>query len=160
MSEAYDLLCGPRVGARSGAAIVVGTSMGALVGLNWALRHRELVHSVILGCPVLDLMALYKQDRFGTSTSIAAAYGVKPPALPPGLATHSPVEYATQLAGIPILVYASSDDPIADDTAACGQFRDRVGGDQIEVHDLGRAGHWPIDTPVGEALEFAKRSCR
>jgi pimeloyl-ACP methyl ester carboxylesterase len=157
MSDAYRFLNEPRVGTKAGGVLVVGSSMGALVGLNWTLRHRALVRGVLLGCPVLDLAAAYDAGRSALAETVAAAYGVNPPSAIPRSALHSPVSYAPDLAGVPIRIYASRDDPVASDTEACRRFAESVGGDLVEVVDLGAAGHWPVSTPVEDALSFAMR---
>lgn len=157
MTDAYRFLLSPELCAKEGPVLVVGTSMGALVGLNWTLRHRDLVAGVILACPVLDLARLYRSDAPDTVASVAAAYGVEQPSALPEIGSHSPWEYAPLLKGLPIRIYSSRDDPIADDTSACRAFAERVGGNEVSVVDLGLAGHWPIDTPVEDALGFAVR---
>ncbi len=141
LSAAHRFLAAPVVGARPGRTLVVGTSMGALLGLNWALRHRDLVGGMILACPVLDLAAV---ARGPMAQSVAAAYGVADPAQLYGHTHHCPVAYAPRLAGLPIRLYASRDDPVAADTRACEAFASSVGGDAIDVVDLGPSGHWPI----------------
>lgn len=153
MSDAYELLLGPSVRAKAGPVLLAGSSMGAVVALNWALRHREHVCAVILACPVLDLNAMYAAGP--ESASIGAAYGVSLPAPLPEVASHSPVEYAPDLAGLPIRIYASSNDPIAATTSSCLEFADRVGGGNVNVVDLGDVGHWPVGTPIEDALAFA-----
>jgi pimeloyl-ACP methyl ester carboxylesterase len=156
MTEAHRFLLGPCVRAKAGPVLVVASSMGAVLGLNWTLRHRDQVCGVVLACPVLDLTSLYDTDR-GDAFNVGAAYGVTPPSKIPELADHSPAEYASELCGLPIRIYASRNDPVAADTAECLDFAVRVGGAQIEVADLGAAGHWPVGTPIDDVLEFTAR---
>jgi len=154
MTEAYQFLVGHRVRAKGGPVLLVATSMGAVLALNWSLRYRDQVSGVILACPVLDLMTVYCSS--GASTfGVGAAYGVRPPVGIPELSSHSPAAYAPQLSGLPIRIYASHNDPIAADAAECQAFAERVGGGQVEVIDLGSVGHWPIGTPVDDAMRFA-----
>jgi pimeloyl-ACP methyl ester carboxylesterase len=157
MSEAYRYLIGKEGGAKKGPIVVAATSMGAVLGLNWTMRYRHNVCAVILACPVLDLAALYTRTGDEDLLHIGAAYGVRPPVPIPQLPACSPVMYAAKLRGIPIRIYASSDDTIAADTSSCREFATRVGGDDIEVRDLGAVGHWPIETPLDDALRFAGR---
>jgi hypothetical protein len=127
--------------------------MGALVALNWAVYNRDCVAGVMIACPVLDL------ERFCRSSpmraSVAAAYE-RQSADAGWLIRHSPIAYAPKLAGLPLRIYASGNDPDASDIDACKAFAEQVGGDSVGVVDLGLAGHWPIDTPVDDALSFAR----
>ena len=155
MSDAYRFLMGPKVRARAGPILLVGTSMGALTALNWVLRHRELVAGIILGCPVLDIEALYGSNAGGLSASIAQAHGVSWPAELPDLSSHCPTLYAAALSALPMRIYASSNDPIASNTGRCLEFAAGIPDSLIEVVDLGPVGHSPTDTPVNDALSFA-----
>lgn len=157
MSEGYRYLVGPKGGAKAGRIVIAATSMGAVLGLNWTIRHRHNVCAVVLACPVLDLAALYARCGDQDLLHIGAAYGVRPPAPIPQLRAYSPVMYASELRGIPIQIYASSDDAVAADTSSCREFAARVGGDGIEVRDLGAVGHWPVNTPLDDVLRFAGR---
>jgi predicted alpha/beta hydrolase family esterase len=152
LTEAYRFLVGPAVRARPGRVLLAGTSMGALLALNWARHHRDLVAGMLLGCPVLDLLAAAHGPL---SATVLAAYGVRRPEELVQLSAHSPVTWAPRLAGVPIRIYSSRDDPLASDTAACEAFAELVGGTGIDVVDLGPAGHWPVGTPVDDALRFA-----
>ena len=157
LSAANDLLESAQVGATGGLVVLAGVSMGAVLALNWALRHRHHVAAVLLGCPVLDLEELYRGDRGGLSRTVAAAYGVPPGHALPGLDDHDPWRYAPVLGGLPIRIYASADDPVASDTDACRRWAEIVGGDAVSVVDLGPAGHSPRLTPVDDAVAFAAR---
>ncbi len=161
VSRAYDWLQSPSSGAKQGKVLLAATSMGAVLALNWALnwaiRYRSAVAAVILGCPVLDLEDVYANDKGGLGPSIAAAYGVIYPRSLPEIQTHSPARYPADLAGIPIKIYASSDDPIASDTPFCNTWAKAVGsGGLVSVFDLGAVQHWPVSTPVKDALEFSR----
>jgi predicted alpha/beta hydrolase family esterase len=151
LSAAYHYLTGT-VGARRGPTLLAGTSMGAVVALNWAVRNRALVAGILIACPVLDLGAA---ARGPLAEGILAAYHVRRPAGLDRLTTYSPMAYAHELAGLPIRIYASRDDPLAANTEQCRAFAKRVGGTTVEVVDLGPAGHWPVSTPVDDALNFA-----
>ncbi len=154
LDDAVDFLQSRRGGARPGPVLLAATSMGAVVALNWARRHRAAVAGVLLGCPVLDLELAYREDRGGLGASIAAAYGVRAPAPLPDPDTHSPARYAADLAGLPIRIYATGDDPVASDAGRCRQWAESV-GDTVSVIDLGPGGHSPVQTPVADALRFA-----
>ena len=156
MDDAVAFIRGPDGPARDGPLLIAGTSMGALIALNWARLHRSEVAAVVLACPVLDLERTYRDDRGGLGASIAAAYGVRSPAPLPDLVAHSPVRYAADLAGLPVRLYATADDPIASDVSHCREWA-RTVGDSVGVVDLGAGGHSPAATPVGDALAFASR---
>lgn len=153
LTDAHRYLVGPDIGARDERVVLAGASMGAVLALNWALRHRGLVAGVVLGCPVVDLEAV---ARGPLAPSLAAAYGLEDPKGIADLGDHSPVSYASRLNGLPIRIYASRNDPVAADTDACESFAALVGGDAITVVDLGSCGHWPIATPGDDAVSFTR----
>lgn len=155
LDDVVALVRDERVGADGGPVLLAATSMGALVALGWARRHPGEVAGILLGCPVLALEDLYRSPTAGLAESVAAAFGVDPGDELPGLDQHDPWRYAADLAGLPIRVYASADDPIASDTETCRRWAARVGGPGVSVVDLGACGHWPRDTPAGDALAFA-----
>lgn len=154
VSQAYDFLLGPAVGARPGRVLLAGTSMGALLALNWAVRNRDLVAGAILACPVLDLGAV--RHHADLAAGVLAAYPSDPGGPAADLTRHSPIEYARELAGLPIRIYASRNDTVAADTQSCEAFAGQVGGGAIGVVDLGEVGHWPVGTPTDDALAFAR----
>jgi pimeloyl-ACP methyl ester carboxylesterase len=161
VSEARELLNDPRVRASREGVVVAATSMGALVGLNWVRRHRQSVVAVLLACPVLDLEDVYWNNKGGFRQKIAAAHDIKPTADPESasrvLGERSPVQFAKELEGIPMRLYASSDDQVASDTERCIDWVKEVGGGAGSVLDLGAAGHWPVATPADDAVAFASR---
>lgn len=161
LSEARELLRDPRVRASGEEVVVAATSMGALVALNWVRRRPQSVAAVLLGCPVLDLEAVYWNDKGGLRDYVAAAHGIRPTADPESvsriLGDRSPVQFAADLEGVPMRLYASSDDPIGSDTERCVDWVKTVGGDAASVIDLGATGHWPVGTPADDAVAFASR---
>jgi hypothetical protein len=156
MSRAWEFLADPRVGARRGRIVVAGTSMGALLALKWARRHRSAVAALVLGCPVLDLDDVYRNDKGGLRVGVAAAYGIEPGEALPGSATVAPADLASELAGLPIRIYASDDDPVASDTQRCRTWARTVGEGSVSVVGLGPSGHWPVGTPSEDAVAFVR----
>lgn len=91
----------------AGKVHLVGISMGGLIALNWAKANPTLVQSITLVIPVLDVQAVYDENR-GTFTSlIAPAYGGGRPT-----DADNPIKNAGSFTGFPINLYYSTTDPI------------------------------------------------
>jgi len=98
-------------GANSNPVGLVGGSMGGCVSLNWARTHLADVACIALIIPAVNLEDIRANNRGGYATTIEAAHGGAA-AWQTARPTRNPLEYASQLAGIPIAIWYSTDDPI------------------------------------------------
>jgi pimeloyl-ACP methyl ester carboxylesterase len=147
-----SVLTGTTVGAKSDKVFIYGGSMGAITALNWARQHPTMIGAIALTIPALDLDNIYQNNKGGFQASIGTAYGVAYPTAIPGLTTHSPVAYPTDVT-FPLKLWASSDDPIASNTAACQAWASAVGAN-VTVVDLGARGHNGSTTPPDDIVAF------
>lgn len=127
-------------GVKTDKVIIGGGSMGALPALNWARQNLAKVAAISLIVPGLDLQYAHDtaptQSQNGVTVSsvypnlkadIEASWGggTTPPA--GYYATHSPIVYASQLAGIPITMWVSNNDAITNSPAVPDAFVTAVG---------------------------------
>lgn len=128
------------IGAKPGEVIVWGGSMGSLGALNWArAQPAGRVKALVAVLPIIDLDAVYQANPNGYRASIGTAYGVTHPTALPGLATHSPILYGTDL-DFPIMLVTSDTDNIGYTTAQAEVWAAAVGSN-VSVHSLGAIGH-------------------
>lgn len=101
----------PPVAARPGKLVVMGVSMGGACAMAWARANSAKVAALVLVVPVSDFGDMVTQNRGGYAGLINAAYsgGYSDAAYGP---THSPVQFAGQLAGIPSQVWYGTADTI------------------------------------------------
>lgn len=125
--------------AKAGGVYLAGVSMGTLA-LNWARANPSSVLGAAFAIPVLDLQATYVNNPNGLRTSIQTAYGVTYPTALPGLSTHSPVAYPTDVTGFPVKLWAASDDTVGQNLTACQSWQTAVGSN-VTVVSLGAVGH-------------------
>jgi pimeloyl-ACP methyl ester carboxylesterase len=62
-------------GAKAGAVLVYGFSMGGLTALNWARQHPDKVAAAAFACPAVDLADIHDNNRGGYAAEIETAYG-------------------------------------------------------------------------------------
>lgn len=134
-------------GAKVDAVGLYCRSMGAAGGLAWARANLGDCFAVACSAPVLDVDDVYQNNRGGWRASIGTAYGVTYPTSLGDLSTHSPVEFgATDLAGLPVRLWAVSNDAVASNTAAVTAW-DGAGATKT-VTDLGAIGHSGADAAI------------
>lgn len=140
--------------AKVGSVFLVGSSMGALTCLNWARQNVSSVKAIALFIPALDLDDIYQNDKAGLRNDIETAYGITYPTPIPNLNTHSPVAYPADVAGIPIRIWASDDDPWGSATAVCQAWSTAVGGSTVTVFSVGSVQHTVVTWAPGVAAEW------
>ncbi len=117
----------------SGRVNLLGVSAGGITALNWAKNNLDKVHSIVLLIPVLDVQAIYDVPRSVTfKNEISAAYGGRPGD------SDNPIKYASQLNGIPISVYYSTNDTVT--TQAESEAFILASG--AEGNSMGAVGHF------------------
>lgn len=125
-------------GAAAGQVVLMGGSMGSVVGLNWLRANPTLVACAQFALPVPDVEAVRAGNRGGGQAAIEAAY-VNNAGWQTARPTHNPVEYQGSLVGgAPIRLDYSTDDSIglaSEATAMASAV------DVIEAHSFGAAGH-------------------
>ena len=94
------------------------------------------VAAIALITPVVDVDDIHDNNRNGYAAEIEARYGGLA-AFDAALPTHNPVAFAGQLAGIPIKVWISSNDPVVI-PATVDAF---AAGSGAAVASLGAVGH-------------------
>lgn len=134
-------------GVKTDKVIIGGGSMGALVALNWARQNLSKVAAILLSIPALDLQ--YAHDTAPGQTqngvSVSSVYpnlkadietswggGTTPPV--GYYNTHSPIVFASQLAGIPMTLWVSGNDAITNSPAAPNTFVSAVGSSAAIVN--------------------------
>jgi predicted alpha/beta hydrolase family esterase len=129
-------------GAMTDKVSLYGGSMGCLTVLNWAISNPTKVASIVLVLPAVSLADLHDNRQISTPGDIAAfidtAYG-NHAGYVAALPTHDPNTTANRaaLAALPIQVWYSTNDPIADPTIA-QSFAAATGA---ELRSLGAVGH-------------------
>jgi pimeloyl-ACP methyl ester carboxylesterase len=122
-----------------GNAILLGTSMGSILGVNVAARYPARVRALGLIYPAMDLQ--YVHDN-GTTAEVDAAYGG---AFAANVASHSAIPQAAAgaLNGMPIKGWHSSNDNVVGvDTWANFTAALAAGGAAApDSYDLGAVGH-------------------
>ncbi len=111
MNDGVTYLQGTSGGAKSGNILLYATSMGGVNALNYAKRNLSTVSAIALVCTPPDVEDVRANNRGGfTQASIETAYGnnsLWQTARP----TRNPVEFASQLAAIPVRIWYTTDDP-------------------------------------------------
>lgn len=150
VTQAWQFLV-DEFGVRADRLHLYGGSMGTLTSLNWALENAGCVGAVGLLVPMFDLERFYRDDPIALRWEIDEAYDG-----PAGFHTkakrRSPLACAPELAGTPIRIWYSEDDPLAppEDVAP---FVERV-GPSASSRSLGAHGHAPIGLSGSEVAEF------
>lgn len=127
-------------GAKTDKVGLIGVSMGALTALGWARQHLSSVFAVAASIPVLDLDDVYQGNKGSYRADIGTAHGVTYPTTIPTLSTRSPVAFgSSDLAGLPLKCWSSSNDPIATVTSLASAWAGA--GSTKTVVDLGAVGH-------------------
>lgn len=127
---------------KSGKVHLLGMSAGGLCVLNWAKNNPTLVQSIVLVAPVLDVQAVHSENRGGYASAVNTAYGGVPPD------ADNPVDYATDLDGIPIRVYYSTTDDITLEAETLAFIADSG----AEGVSMGAIGHfWTYEVWSGGA---------
>lgn len=118
--------------------VVVGMSMGAGLGLAYALEHPDQVAAVAGMIPMLDVADIRDNNRGGLGAAVDAAYGGTYSDSTHG-PVHSPVRFAEQLPeDLPVAVWTSSNDTSAVPATAAAFLAARP---QTTAFSLGAAGH-------------------
>jgi predicted alpha/beta hydrolase family esterase len=118
MADAYTFLTGT-LGAKTGKIGLVGVSGGALTCLAWAVQNPAKVAWMYLAIPAIDVQDIHDNRSAGlltvglTPTDIETAYGGQA-AYNAAMPAQNPASSLSALAGIPMRVLYSGDDPICD----------------------------------------------
>lgn len=98
-------------GAKTGKIALHGTSMGAANALGYTRANPSNVACVVGTIPAIDIEDIRANNRGGYQATIHTAYGSNAlwQAARP---THNPVEFASEISAIPVLLFCSSNDPI------------------------------------------------
>lgn len=111
---------------------ILGVSAGGLTALNWAKNNPTLVQSITLLIPVIDVQAVYDENRSSFASSISTAYSGRPSD------ANNPADNASSFSGFPIRIYYSENDAVTTTTetltfaSACG----------AETLSMGPVGHF------------------
>lgn len=113
----------------------IGTSAGGLNGLNLLVANPDLLRSVSILIPVLDVQDVYDNNRESFASVISSAYGGRPPD------SHNPMSNLEAIAatGVPIKLWASTSDSVTP-WSITEEFVDTL-GDQVELVNMGALGH-------------------
>lgn len=115
-----------------GKVHLLGISAGGLTALNWAKANPTLVQSITLVIGVLNVQAVYDENR-GTFTSlVASAYGGGRPT-----DADNPIKNMASFTGFPINLYYSTTDPVTLESEA----RVFAGGTGAVLRSMGDQGH-------------------
>lgn len=106
---------GPQIGAKSGKVVLFSVSMGGLAVCNWARQNKSLVSCIVMTVPATELQYYHDNDILegvDAEAEIDAAYGGHTNYVN-SLATHSPLNYAAEIADLPIAIFYNTDDNMA-----------------------------------------------
>jgi pimeloyl-ACP methyl ester carboxylesterase len=135
---------------RDDKVFLAGASMGTLTTLNWARTHLDQVAAVALCVPAVNLADLHDRTALGWTTEIETAYGGHSAYLA-ALSTHNPAQFAADLAGLPIKLWYSPDDPIIDPAKVLA-FAATVGA-EVVANPTG-TGHDVMAAPAADVTAW------
>lgn len=149
--------------------ILGAVSMGGGVVLNWARQNPTKVAAILLDIPLLDLQYVHdtapSQSQNGQTVSgvyptlvadIEASAGGVANLTDVYYQTHSPIRYASQLAGIPIFLFYSPNDVVTNGGVVAPQFAAAQGSTTL-IEGLASPGLGHAYTPVG--TEATQQAC-
>lgn len=147
------------VPAAAGKVILSGGSGGCTGALNYAFRNPADVACMALALPLVDVEDLYnnRTDGVVTQAEMDTAYGGHPAFLT-AMPSHSPKNQdKTVLAGIPMLLHYSTNDPYIS-VQSVMDFRDAVNGagGNVTVVSLGAVGHNNSAVDRQSVIDFFK----
>lgn len=143
-------------GVPSGKCLLFGLSMGALAALNWAHDNPTKVAAIALGIPVVNLQDAHDNRGFAAVIDSAQAYGSHAGYVS-AEPTHNPAAAGRQaaLAGIPIKLVTSSDDPAAVESVVNAWAVSANGqGGNVRVESQGAVGHTMSSYDPEKIAEF------
>jgi pimeloyl-ACP methyl ester carboxylesterase len=125
-------------GAAAGQVVLLGASMGSVVGLNWLRANPTLVACAQFALPIPDVEAVRAANRGGLQAGIETAY-TNNAGWQAARPTHNPVEYqASLVGGAPVRLDYSTDDTIGLPAEATDFAADV---DVVEAYSMGAVGH-------------------
>ncbi|MFC5126849.1 alpha/beta fold hydrolase [Pseudoclavibacter helvolus] len=158
LNDLYDVVAHAVANAAISGVVLVGNSMGGVAALN-ALTRNVLpsIIGVYLTDPVVSLRQRYDNGRAAEINAAfdlanASEYAAKTAGFDPALAG------ASAFAGVPIRVLASSGDTSVPLISHGAVLQEKLGG-QVELTDLGTAGHNTPDRFDGADLVSFIRRC-
>lgn len=135
IGEAWDWLPN-QIACPTDKVLVIGESMGGCDVLNWVQRNLGVVAAVALMVPLVDLADVHDNNRGGLASEIETAYGGGA-GYAAAVDAHNPLEFATDLAGIPIKIWNASNDTLIV-PATVAAFAAASGAETV---DMGAVGH-------------------
>lgn len=123
-------------GAKAGKIILIGSSMGAQLALNYAKANPTLVACVVGIIPVVDVQDIVTNNRAGLAASVNAAYGGAYSNATYG-ATYNPAVYAASY-NIPTQLWYASDDTT---TIASAVTAFAAAAQNVTATSVGALGH-------------------
>jgi pimeloyl-ACP methyl ester carboxylesterase len=118
-----------------------GDSMGTCTSMAWTRVNLATVAALGVTVPVLDPNDIYQNNKgTGLRAGMQTAWGVTYPTPLPSVATWAPVSMGgSDLAGLQIKLWTSTDDPVASNTAAASLWGGC--GATVTIQDFGAHGH-------------------
>lgn len=124
-----------KLGVKTDKVLLFGASMGTLTALNYARANPTKVAAIALALPITDLVDAHDNRGFTAVTETAyggtAAYNA-------AKAAHNPATNTADLAGIPIKLWYTTDDPYAW-PATVAAFDSALGS--ADAVSIGTGGH-------------------
>lgn len=139
------------VGAKAGKVVLFSVSMGGLAVCNWARQNKANVACIVMTVPATELEYYHNNDLLpdvNEAAEIEAAYGGLT-GYNNSLATHSPLNYAAEIADLPIAIHYNTDDTMAS-PARIEAFGTAVGA---EMHPM-TGGHTINNLNMTEVVSF------
>lgn len=158
ITDAWTYLKSP-FGAQTDKVGLLGASMGVAGALAWARANLSECYAVAGLVPVLDVNDIYVNDKSGLRAGIGTAYAITYPAAmstsaQAPMSAHDPTQFGTTaLAGLPLRLWTSSDDPVASTTAVATTWGGK-GATPYTVTDLGAVGHVATTASAAQVVEF------
>jgi predicted alpha/beta hydrolase family esterase len=142
-------------GAKNDKVVLYGSSMGALVVLNWARANPASVAAIALVIPATDLRDLHDNAASrgaaaaGAAAEIETAYGGAA-AYAAAATAHNPAENAASYRGLPMKIWYSGDDP----TCLPSITTAFASGAGAEAQNIGNFGHGSNSAYAGSVVDF------
>lgn len=142
---------GSEIGAKSGKVVLFSVSMGGLAVCNWARQNKANVACIVMTVPATELEYYHNNDLLpdvNEAAEIESAYGGLT-GYNNSLATHSPINYAAEIADLPIAIHYNTDDTMAS-PARIEAFGAAVGA---EMHPT-LGGHTLNNLNMSQVISF------
>lgn len=143
-----------RLGVLTDKVVLMGGSMGCQVNAIWAKNNLAKVSAIVNVIGIPNVEAARAENRNGVAQGLVETAYVDNAGWQAARATHNPLEFASQLAGIPILDFYSENDPFS--TPAEHAALAAAVGPSMTTVSMGAVGHTFFGLDVERLRDFIR----